>query len=74
MKKATMFFGAVLILLGLASLIHPRVDMPARRTEVQVLGQRLLVETRRIVTIPILVSSLLIATGAGLLMLGLARK
>ena len=70
MKTATMMFGAVLILLGLAALIHPRMEMPAKRTEVQVLGQKLLVETRRIVTIPPLLSGLLIVAGAGLVVLG----
>jgi hypothetical protein len=74
MKKPTMVFGVVLVLLGLAGLAHPRLDMPAHRTEVQVLGQRLLVETRRIVTIPTLLSGLFIATGAGLVVLGLFRK
>jgi hypothetical protein len=70
MKKATILFGAILVLLGLAALIHPRVAMPARRTEVQVLGQQLLVETRRIVTIPPILGGLLILAGAGLIFLG----
>jgi hypothetical protein len=46
------------------------MEMPAKRTEVQVLDQKLLVETRRIVTIPPLLSGLLIAAGAGLVVLG----
>jgi len=70
MKTATMILGAVLILLGLVTLFHPHMEMPAKRTEVQVLGQKLLVETRRIVTIPPLLSGLLIVAGAGLVVLG----
>jgi len=70
MKKARRLVGAVFILLGLVSLIHPRVEMPARKTEVQVLGQRLLIETRRIVTIPSILSGLLIVAGVGLMVLG----
>jgi hypothetical protein len=70
MKTTTIVLGAVLILLGLAALIHPRVDMPAKRTEVQVLGQKLLVETRRVVTIPPILSGLLIAAGLGLIIFG----
>jgi hypothetical protein len=70
MKRARRLVGAVFILLGLVSLIHPRVEMPARKTEVQVLGQRLLVETRRIVTIPSILSGLLIVAGMGLMLLG----
>jgi len=44
--------------------------MPARKTEVEVVGQRLLIETRRIVTIPPILSGLLIVAGIGLMVLG----
>jgi len=70
MRKATAVCGSVLMLLGLAALIHPRLDLPARRTEVQVLGQKLLIETRRILTIPPLLSGLLILAGGGLIVFG----
>jgi len=70
MKRARTLAGAVLILLGLLALIHPRVEMPARKTEVQVVGQKLLIETRRIVTIPSVLSGLLIVAGMGLMLLG----
>jgi hypothetical protein len=73
MKKARTLVGAVLILLGLLAFIHPRVEMPARKAEVQVLGQRLLIETRRIVTIPSILSGLLIVAGMGLMLLGPRR-
>lgn len=69
-KKSAVLFGVVLILLGVAALVHPRVEMPAKRTEVQVFGQRLLVETRRVVTIPPILSGLLIVAGAGMIVLG----
>jgi len=29
MKKSLIWFGAILFLLGLAALIHPRLKMPA---------------------------------------------
>lgn len=70
MKRARTLAGAVLVLLGLLALIHPRVEMPARKTEVQVVGQKLLIETRRIVTIPSILSGLLIVAGMGLMLLG----
>jgi len=70
MNRATTLVGAVFILLGLAALIHPRVEMPARKTEVQVVGQRLLIETRRIVTIPPILSGFLVIAGLGLILLG----
>lgn len=69
MKKAMIVIGAVLMLLGIAALIHPRLDMRAKRTEVEVFGQKLLVETRRIITIPPILSGLLILAGAGLIVL-----
>jgi hypothetical protein len=74
MKRARMLVGAVFILLGLLALIHPRVEMPARKTEVQVLGQKLLIETRRIVTIPSILSGLLIVAGMGFVLLGPRKR
>ena len=70
MRRARMLIGAVFILLGLLAWIHPRIEMPARKTEVQVLGQKLLIETRRIVTIPSILSGLLIVAGMGFMLLG----
>jgi hypothetical protein len=65
-----MLFGAAFVVLGLVALIHPRVEMPAQKTEVQVVGQKLLIETRRIVTIPPILSGLLMVAGIGLMLLG----
>ncbi len=44
--------------------------MPAQKTEVQVGGQKLLIETRRIVTIPPILSGLVMVAGIGLMLLG----
>lgn len=74
MKRATTLVGAAFVLLGLLSLIHPRVAMPARKTEVQVVGQKLLIETRRIVTIPSILAGLLIVAGVGLILLGPRKR
>jgi hypothetical protein len=74
MKKPTTVIGVLFILLGLLALIHPRIQMPARKTEVEVAGQRLLIETRRIVTIPSILSGLLIVAGASLMILGPRRR
>jgi len=70
MKRARTLLGAAFLVLGLVSLIHPRVEMPARKTEVEVVGQKLLIETRRIVTIPPILSGLLMVAGIGLMVLG----
>jgi len=73
MKKPVIWFGAALFLLGLAALIHPRLKMPARKTEVEVIGQKLEIETQRIITIPVIWSALAIAGGAAMVFLG-SRK
>lgn len=73
MKKPLTLLGAMLILLGLVALIHPRLKMPAHKTEVEVMGQKLYIETQRIITIPPILSGLIIVAGAGLVLLG-ARK
>ena len=69
MKRVRTLFGAALLVLGLVALIHPRVEMPAQKTEVQVVGQKLLIETRRIVTIPPILSGLVMVVGIGLMLL-----
>jgi len=69
MKRARTL-GAAFVVLGLLALIHPRVEMPAQKTEVQVGGQKLLIETRRIVTIPPILSGLVMVAGIGLMLLG----
>lgn len=70
MKRSTTAVGTVFVLLGLLALIHPRVELPARKTEVQVVGQKLLIETRRIITIPPILSGLLIVAGISLMVFG----
>jgi len=69
MKRVRTLFGAALLVLGVVALIHPRVEMPAQKTEVQVVGQKLLIETRRIVTIPPILSGLVMVVGIGLMLL-----
>ena len=66
--------GLLLIAAGLAALIHPRLKMPARKTEVEVIGQKLEIETQRIVTIPGIVSGLVIVAGAGLILLDTRKR
>lgn len=74
MKKPLTLFGALLILLGLAALVHPRLKMPAHKTEVEVIGQKLEIETQRIITIPGIVSGLVIVAGAGLILLDTRKR
>ena len=74
MKGLLALVGLLLIAAGIAALIHPRLKMPARKTEVEVIGQKLEIETQRIVTIPGFVSGLVIVAGAGLILLDTRKR
>jgi len=74
MKGLLALVGLLLIAAGLAALIHPRLKMPARKTEVEVIGQKLEIETQRIITIPGIVSGLVIVAGAGLILLDTRKR
>ncbi|HYL69056.1 MAG TPA: hypothetical protein VEX69_07815 [Candidatus Limnocylindria bacterium] len=66
-------FGILLVVFGLAALVHPEIKMPAKREELLVGRLKVPVETRRIITVPPIVGGLIIVCGAGLVYLG-ARK
>jgi len=74
MKGLLALIGLLLIAAGIAALIHPRLKMPARKTEVEVIGQKLEIETQRIVTIPGIVSGLVIVAGAGVILLDTRKR
>jgi hypothetical protein len=65
--------GTLLAALGLAALLHPDIPMPAKRDELQIGPMKVPIETRRIITVPPVVGGLILACGAGLVLLG-ARK
>jgi ribose/xylose/arabinose/galactoside ABC-type transport system permease subunit len=73
MKTFLVTLGVVLMLMGAAALIHPELKMPEHRREVEVAGQKLIINTRRIVTVPAVWSGIAIVAGAGLVFAG-ARK
>jgi hypothetical protein len=73
MKKSLTVIGVVLILLGVAAIIHPGLPMPSHKTEVQIVGRKIDVETQRIVEIPVIWSALVIVAGAGLVLLGMRK-
>jgi hypothetical protein len=74
MKKFLVVVGVVLMLAGAAALIHPELKMPAQKREVEVQGQRLIINTRRIVMVPALLGGLVIVAGAGLVFVGIQKK
>jgi hypothetical protein len=57
--------GILLVVAGIAALIHPQMSMPAKKEEIQVGPGKAIIETRRIVTIPRPFSALLIFAGVG---------
>lgn len=74
MKKFLVTLGVVLILIGAATLIQPEVKMPSNQREVDVAGQKLIINTQRIVTVPAVLSGLAIVAGAGLVFVGVQKK
>jgi hypothetical protein len=66
--------GALVIGLGIAALVHPRVMMPASHREVEIAHQKVIMETRRVVGIPPVLGGLIILCGAGIMFLGAKRK
>jgi hypothetical protein len=69
--KPTLFIlgGVVLILLGIGAVIRPNVMMPAKRQDLVIQGQKVKIETRRVVAIPRPLSVLVIVCGVGFILL-----
>jgi uncharacterized membrane protein HdeD (DUF308 family) len=70
----TVMVGVLVIGLGIAALVHPQIVMPASKQEVGIGNQKVIVETRRIVTIPTVLGVLIILCGAGLILQSTRRK
>jgi hypothetical protein len=62
--------GALLAALGLAALLHPDIPMTAKRDEFQIGTMKVPIETRRIISVPPVLSGLVVVCGAGLMFLG----
>jgi len=62
-------FGVLFIVLGIAGLAHPNVVMPAKKQEIEIAGSRVIMETRRVVTIPKVLGVLLVVAGGTALFL-----
>lgn len=71
--KLSIGAGVLVILLGLYGMIRPNLLMPAKREDVQIGGQRVVMETRRVVAIPRPLSGLLIFCGVGLTFMGVQK-
>jgi hypothetical protein len=61
--------GVLLIGCGIAALIHPNLSMPSRKRELQIRGEKVIMETTRIVELPRVFSVLLLLAGGSLIFL-----
>jgi hypothetical protein len=61
--------GALLVALGIAGLVHPNVVMPAKKQELQIAGTKVIMETRRVIAIPVVLGVLVIVAGGAALVL-----
>jgi hypothetical protein len=61
--------GVLLIGCGIAALIHPNLSMPSRKRELQISGEKVIMETTRIVELPKVFSVLLLLAGGSLIFL-----
>ncbi|MGH9744927.1 MAG: hypothetical protein ACRD59_02300 [Candidatus Acidiferrales bacterium] len=61
--------GLLLVALGIAGLVHPNVVMPGHKQELQIAGSKVIMETRRVITIPGVLGVLIIVAGAAAVLL-----
>ena len=62
-------FGVLFVVLGIAALAHPNVVMPAKKQELEIAGNKVIMETRRVVEIPRILGVLLVVAGGAALFL-----
>jgi len=65
--------GMLFAVLGAAALVHPRFFMPGEKNEVQVGGQKVIMETRQVFVVPRLLSACFVVAGGALIYIGLRR-
>jgi hypothetical protein len=66
--------GVLMIAAGIYAMVRPNLLMPVKRETLQIAGQKVVMETRRIVAIPRPLSGLIIASGGGLILLGIVKR
>jgi hypothetical protein len=66
-------FGVLFLVLGVLALIHPTFALPGKKTELMIGDQKVLNETRRIISIPRFASGIEVVLGIGLIFFG-SRK
>jgi len=63
-------FGVFLVVIAIIALVHPSWALPAKQRQETIANQRVLVETRRIISIPRAASATELVLGLGLIFFG----
>jgi hypothetical protein len=61
--------GVLLITLGIAALVHPSLNMPSKKKEMEISGERTIIETTRIIQLPKAFGILLLVAGGSFIFL-----
>jgi hypothetical protein len=61
--------GTLLVIAGIAGLVHPQILLPAQKKELPEGDSKIIVETRRILRVPVLYGVIVILSGGALLFL-----
>ena len=67
--NSLVIFGILFLALGIGGLVHPNIVMPGKKQELQIAGQKVIMETRHVVTVPGVLGVLLILAGGAALFL-----
>jgi hypothetical protein len=72
--RAAAIGGVLLILVGIAALIHSHFSYQVERHSAQIAGSKVLFETRRVVHFPLWFSIPILIIGAALVIIGLQKE
>jgi len=61
--------GVLFLALGVAALVHPSLNMPSKKKEMEIAGERTIIETTRIIQIPRVFGVLLLVAGGSFIFL-----
>jgi hypothetical protein len=65
--------GILFVVLAAVALVHPQFLMPGEKHEVEIASQKVIMETRRVIVIPRVMSGCLVLAGGLLIYAGFRR-
>jgi hypothetical protein len=74
MIKPSCLAGGLFVAMGIAGFVHPRILMPAKTDVTNRGDQKVIIETRRIVRVPPLMSVCALVAGGGLILLSFEKR